>query len=328
MIVSKTPLRVSLFGGGTDYPLFFQDEPGRTISFAISNFCYISFREQSPILGVDYYLRYFETEKCNSVDEIKHPAIRAAFKLFNTRAVELVHQGDLPSRAGLGSSSSFSVGLLNLLNFKKEQAPLPPQELAETAINFEQNIIGEAVGCQDQIVAAYGGMLDVIYNPDRSFVVRQQPLTTAMTSFVSRNCILCFTGSTRNAFEFADQHISTIEKNRKNIREIRQLADIGGALLGDNDEVSPSAIGALLSQQWAIKKALNPGVSTSTVDDIYQIALDNGAYGGKLLGAGGGGFILFVVDAAKKNIVKKALRPLYTTDIAISPEGSIVTNVF
>ena len=328
MIVSKTPLRVSLFGGGTDYPLFFQEEPGRTISFAISSFCYISIQDHSPILGYEYHLRYFQTEKCNSVDEIKHPAIRAAFKAFNTRAVELVHKGDLPSRAGLGSSSSFSVGLLNLLNFRKEQTSLPPQELAQTAINFEQNIIGEAVGCQDQIVAAYGGMLDVMYNPDQSFMVRQKPLTTAMTSFVSQNCILCFTGSTRNAFEFAGRHISTIEKNRHHIREIKQLADIGGDLLRDFDKVSPSEIGALLSQQWAVKKALNPGVSTDTVNEIYQTALDNGAYGGKLLGAGGGGFILFVVDEAKKNIIKEALRPLYTIDIQISAEGSVVAKAF
>jgi D-glycero-alpha-D-manno-heptose-7-phosphate kinase len=328
MIVSKTPLRVSLFGGGTDYPLFFQEEPGRTISFAISSFCYISIQDHAPILGYEYHLRYFKTEKCNSIDEIKHPAIRAAFEVFNIRAVELVHKGDLPSRAGLGSSSSFSVGLLNLLNFRKEQTSLLPQELAQTAINFEQNIIGEAVGCQDQIVAAYGGMLDVIYNPDRSFLVRQQPLTTAVTSFVTRNCILCFSGSTRNAFEFAGRHISTIEKNRHHIREIKQLADIGGDLLRDFDKVSPSEFGALLSQQWAIKKALNPGVSSDTVDEIYQTALNNGAYGGKLLGAGGGGFILFVVDEAKKDIVKEALRPLYTIDIQISAEGSVVAKVF
>mgnify|MGYP001559379409 CR=1 FL=1 len=296
MILTQTPLRVSLFGGATDYPEFFINHPpgGAVLGMAINRFVYAGVQPMHPGQDFKYRIQYSRMEDCLTVNEIKHPAIRAALQYYNiTEPLEFHGFGDMPGRAGLGSSSAFCVGVLKAL---QEHFNLPittPLELAGEAIAFERCLIPETVGCQDQIFAAVGGINFITFNRTG---VRIQPirLSTRRTEELENSLVLVYTGSMRDAHVMAAKQVADVEVNRDQLNNLTELAYAGRNILMCKN-YSLSLLGGLLDKAWTIKMQLNREISNSEINQLYQRGLAYGATGGKLLGAGGGGFLLFFV---------------------------------
>jgi len=304
MIISKTPLRISFFGGGTDYPIWYNEKGGTVISSTIDKYNYITVRHLSNFFDYNYRVRYFRTEVTQSINDIKHPVVReCALFLGIDKHFELVHTSDIPARSGLGSSSSFSVGVLHAFNYFKNVFPTK-QELAANAIHIEQNIIKESVGSQDQVAAAFGGFNKISFSGGNNFQVEPLNLKNEIRSELQNNLLLCFTGFARTASEIAVNQIRDTPKRIKELNDMESLTKEALALLNGG---SLNEFGKLLSIQWKIKKSLNSKISNPEIDQIYESGLKNGALGGKLLGAGGGGFIVFYAPRHSHNRIKKAL---------------------
>ena len=323
MIISRTPFRISLFGGGTDYPKWYLKHGGAVLGTAINKYCYISIRNLPPFFEHRYRIVYSRIELVNDVRDIEHPAVRAALREFPRQAgLELHHDGDLPARSGLGSSSSFTVGLVTALQARNGKM-INPKELAEQVIRIEQDVIGENVGSQDQIWAAYGGTNLITFNIDGSFDVRQIPLSAEYKSELQSHLMLMFTGMTRIASEIAADVISSIDDRETELKEMREMVDEGVKLMS-NEQHSIADLGRLLHQSWLRKRSLTAGITNTIIDEIYETALSAGAYGGKLLGAGGGGFMLFLAPPEAQQKIREQLKSIIQVDIEIGAGGSRV----
>lgn len=306
MINIRTPFRITLFGGGTDYPEWYREFGGKTINATIDKYCYISIRNLPPFFDYKWRLRYFTTEEVSSINEIKHPSIKECLKYFGVKdGMEIVHQGDLPSRSGLGSSSAFTVGMINALSGFQGKI-ITKRNLALTSINIEQNKIGEAVGSQDQVAAAYGGFNYTEFSKANEFAVYPISLKNKNLEKLQRHLLLCFTGLTRNASDIAANQIELTKSKKIDLKDVMAICDEGYKCLSQNYNYI-SEIGRLLDEQWKIKKNLTKLISNNHIDEIYEIGKQNGAIGGKLLGAGGGGFMLFIAEPKDHLKIKKAL---------------------
>lgn len=306
MINVRTPFRISLFGGGTDYPAWYREHGGKTINFCIDKYCYISARDLPPFFGYKWRLRYFKTEEVSILDDIKHPSIKECLKYFNVKdGLEIVHQGDLPSRSGLGSSSAFTVSMIKAITGLQGKA-ITKKKLALAAINIEQNKIGEAVGSQDQVATAYGGFNYTEFSEKNEFSVHPIKSSKENLDKLQKNFLLCFTGLTRNARDVAEAQIKLTRTQKINLNDIMEICDEGYNCLSKKSN-SISDIGRLLVEQWNIKKNLTKLISNKHIDEIYEIGKKNGALGGKLLGAGGGGFMIFVAPPELHSKIKNAL---------------------
>ncbi|MDA9816104.1 kinase [Alphaproteobacteria bacterium] len=306
MINTRTPFRITLFGGGTDYPEWYKEFGGKTINACIDKYCYISIRDLPPFFNYKWRLRYFITEEVSSISEIKHPSIKESLKYFNLKdGLEIVHQGDLPSRSGLGSSSAFTVGMVNAISGFQGKV-ITKRNLALTSINIEQNKIGEAVGSQDQVAAAYGGFNYTEFSKENEFSVTPISLDNKNLEKLQSHLLLCFTGLTRNAAEIAATQIEFTKSKKIDLKDVMAICDEGYKCLSQNYYYI-AEIGRLLDEQWKIKKNLTKLISNSRIDEIYEIGKLNGAMGGKLLGAGGGGFMLFIADPKYHLEIKRAL---------------------
>lgn len=320
MIITRTPFRVSLFGGGTDYPQWYRRNGGSVLGFTINKYCYITLRKLP---------RSFSTSTGSSIRSSSSSRrwtrsnIRGA-RHFKDRGVsagmELHHDGDLPARSGLGSSSSFTVGLLNALH-ALDGRHVTRRQLGEEAIRIEQDVIGEAVGSQDQLWAAYGGLNRIDFNTDGTFAVIPVVMPPERRQRLEGSLMLFFTGFSRFASEVAQKKIDNFGKREANLRSLRATVDEGLAILGDESR-DLDDIGRLLHQGWQIKRELAEGVSTPAIDEIYEAGLAAGAIGGKLLGAGGGGFILFYVPPGRAMKVRERLSNLIHVTFRIEGEGS------
>ncbi len=298
MIISRTPFRVSLFGGGTDYPIWYEKNGGMTISSTINKYAYITVRELPPFFDYKYRIQYHKKEEVSSLEEIKHPVVREAAKFLEiNKGIEMVHNADLPARSGLGSSSTFTVGLLHALYAMKNKM-VAKRELALNAINLEQNIIGEAVGSQDQTIAAFGGFNLIEFNKLKTFQVQEMLISEERRQSLEENLILCFTGFARTAEKIARSQIESTPFKEKELNKIVEITKMAKEII-TNNTISMDELGKLLNEQWLIKKSLTKYISNQPIDDIYDAAISAGAIGGKLLGAGGGGFLIFY--AKKKN---------------------------
>ena len=306
MIISRTPLRISFFGGGTDYPSWYKKNKGLTISTTINKYSYITVRELPPFFKYKHRIQYYLREEVKSFKDIKHPVIREATQLLKIKkGLEIVHNADLPARSGLGSSSTFTVGLLNALNSFQNKM-LTKRELALGAINLEQNIIGEAVGSQDQTIAAFGGFNLIEYDKTRTFQVKEIIIPENRLQRFQENLILCFTGFSRTAEKIAKKQIDGIYGKEGNYHQMVAIANYAlDTIVNENKPLSD--IGKLLNEQWLLKKSLSNSISNPKIDEIYNTAIKAGALGGKLLGAGGGGFMIFY---AKKRHQKKIIESL------------------
>lgn len=323
MIITRAPFRISLFGGGSDYPAWFRRHGGSVLGFAINRYCYISVRRLPPFFEHKHRIVYSFIENVKEISEIKHPVVRAVLTEFGMRdGVEIHHDGDLPARSGLGSSSSFTVGLLQAMH-ALEGRHRGQRELADEAIHIEQNVIGENVGSQDQILAAYGGFNRINFRCDGSYEVEPVILKRNRLRDLQSHFMLIFSGLSRYASEIAAEQIANFDKRTRQVsRMVSLVNEAVGILGGPNRDIRE--IGELLHETWMLKKELAANVSTQTVDDIYQAARAAGATGGKLLGAGGGGFILLFVEPSNQRAVRKALERLIEVDFKIEGSGSRV----
>jgi len=321
MIISRTPFRVSLFGGGSDYPQWYRAHGGAVMGFAINKYCYISLRRLPPFFEHKHRIVYSKIETVAELSEIQHPAVRNVLQEMKVECgVEIHHDGDLPARSGLGSSSSFVVGLLNAL-YALEGRMVSKHQLAEQAIHIEQNVIAEHVGSQDQIWAAYGGMNRIDFLEDGSFQVVPALVKPGRRAALQSHLMLFFTGISRFASLVAEKKIAALEAHTRHIRTMVAMVDESLSILG-NDNTPITQIGTLLGEAWALKRDLTDAVSTPEIDAIYQAAMDAGALGGKLLGAGGGGFMLFFVAPHKQQAVREKLAPLIEVQFDIDHGGS------
>lgn len=321
MIISRTPFRISFFGGGTDYPAFYEEHGGAVLSTAINKYCYITCRYLPPFFNYRYLIRYSRHEVTQTISEIKHPSARECLNFIELEhGVEIQHHADLPAMSGLGSSSSFTVGLLNALYTLKGEMPTKKQ-LALDAIHVEQNRIKENVGSQDQTVASFGGFNKIEFGGSQKVTVYPIILAQDRLHSLEEHLMLFFTGSFRNASDIAVEQIKkTIEKTTE-LKTMLEMVDESLNILCDNKD-RLADFGKLLHESWMLKRALTPHITTSAIDAIYDTALKAGATGGKLLGAGGGGFILFFVRLDFQQKVREELSNLLYVPFKFQNLGS------
>ena len=311
MIISKTPYRLSLFGGGADYPSWFVSNQTKLISAAMANYCYISVKHLPPYFDYANHVIYSKIESVHTFDEIEHPSVRACLKQLQVpNGISITHDGDLPARSGIGSSSSFTVGLINALQTYLGK-PLTTHELALQAIDIEQNIIGESVGVQDQIMAAYGG-IKVLELSGANIKVRDLRIPDSYVEDLEEHIMLGFSGISRLSEVQAKKQVDSI-KEGKSIQTLEAMQKLTNEALRIFEHESSSAIkdiGLLLQEQWNYKRTLTDSVANSDINSIYDAAIQAGAYGGKLMGAGGGGFFMFLAPPDAHQKIKDALKQI------------------
>jgi D-glycero-alpha-D-manno-heptose-7-phosphate kinase len=308
MIISRTPFRISFFGGGTDYPSWFRENGGAVLATSIDKYCYLSCRYLPPFFEHRTRLVYAKVENCRTNSEIQHPSVWQVLQhLGIDRGLEIHHDGDLPARSGIGSSSSFTVGLLHALHALKG-AMVSKEHLARESIHVEQHLLKEVVGCQDQILAAYGGLRHISFLPDGEFLVRPLTMDPSRIQELNAHLMLFYTGIKRTASTIAQSYTSANENRHKQLHMLNDFVEAGLEILHSNRDLTP--FGHLLHEGWKIKRSLSAKVSNPSVDGLYDTARNAGALGGKLTGAGGGGFLLLFVPPDRQASVKAALNRL------------------
>ena len=321
MIISKTPLRISFFGGGTDLPEYFIENKGAVISTTINKFIYhtVSYHPSS-INSSSIKIVYSKVENANNIDEIKHSPFREILKAMEVKDnIEIHVISDLPSFSGLGGSSAFTVGLINCLSIYKK-SKLSKYELTARAHEIERNILAESVGYQDQTAAAYGGINLIEFNNVDDFNVTPINLDEIVLKEFEESLMLFFSGIKRKAQDIESKKISNIKNNIENLNEIKKITYQAYEKLIINNNLE--SFGKMLNDTWNLKKKLETSVSNNIIDEMYTLAIQAGALGGKLLGAGGGGFMLFYVPKDKQDKVKIALKYFHEVDFSFTKKGS------
>jgi D-glycero-alpha-D-manno-heptose-7-phosphate kinase len=321
MIISRAPVRISFFGGGTDYPEYFLNEGGAVLATAIDKYSYIT---ASPFLShlFDYSVRvsYRKVELARQLSDIEHNVYRECLKLCDLdRDIELHAMADLPAFTGLGSSSTFTVCLLHALHSFKGEF-LRPQELAVEAIHVERHILKENVGCQDQVLAAFGGFNLVEFRTENEFVVNRVPLSPQRLAELERRLFLVFTGIRRKASDIVAPQLKRVQENVPALRAMRAMVYEGYDLLTANRPWLE--FGKLLDRAWQAKRTLDGGVSNAEINQMYERGLEAGAWGGKLLGAGGGGFLLLFAPEEAHPKLREAFSDRPTLQVRINAPGS------
>ncbi|OGW84699.1 MAG: kinase [Omnitrophica bacterium RIFCSPLOWO2_01_FULL_45_10] len=320
MIISKTPFRISFFGGGTDYPAWYHNHDGAVLSTSIDKYCYITCRYLPPFFEHKHRIIYSLMEQVKDVSEIRHPAVRGCLKFLNIReGLEIHHDGDLPARTGLGSSSSFTVGLLNAL-YALKGIMISKENLAQDAIHVEQDMLKENVGSQDQIAAACGGFNIIRFYGKNKFRVDPVTINVRRLNELQDNLMLFFTGFSRYASDIAAEQVRVTPRRTKEMKEMLQM--VSKAIEVINGRAYLSELGKLMHESWQIKRGLTKRITTQMIDEIYAQARQAGAVGGKLLGAGGGGFMLFYVKRGDQNKVKDRLKRLLHVPFRFENLGS------
>lgn len=320
MIFNRTPYRISFFGGGTDYPSWYLKNGGSVLSTSINKYCYITCRVLPPFFEHKLRIVYSKMEQCRHLNEIKHPAVREILRFLNIdQGLEIHHDGDLPARSGMGSSSAFTVGLLHALYAHQGIMPSKKQ-LALESIHIEQNMIKETVGSQDQICAAYGGLNLIQFSSHGDFEVQPMTLSNQRTEELNSHLMLFYTGIRRTASEIAKGYVEDIHCNCKLLMQIQKMVDMGVDILTGTSGICD--FGQLLHEAWMVKRKLSKHVSNPTVDDLYARARQAGAIGGKITGAGGGGFLLLFVHPSNQNQVREALAEIIHVPFSFDNQGS------
>ncbi len=317
MRIVQTPFRVSLFGGGTDVRNFFNKEGGQVLGFSIDKYSYVTVRNLAPFYDHSIRLSYSKVERCNSTNEIVHPLIKAALENLQLNNIEIHHDSDLPGRSGVGSSSSFAVGLAHSLYAYKGYT-ITKKILADKAIFWERDYLKEKGGYQDQLLSAYGGFNHIKFNLDGTYEVKKFKINKDLYSKFREQSLMCYVPNQRLSYLNSVENHLDEKKTIDNLRKIKNTVDIAIKLFQSSDV---NNIGNLLDQSWQYKRKI-PNVSNKIIDEIYEKAINNGAIGGKLLGAGKGGFMFFICKEGSKANLVKALEPLITLDVNIENEGS------
>ena len=324
MIITRTPFRISFFGGGTDFPAWYRENGGAVLSTTIDKYCYVHCRRLPPFFDFKHKTVFFsKQETFNNIDEIQHPAVREVYRFMDVRdGLVMQHDGDLPSHSGLGSSSAFTVGLLHAL-YALQGKMVTKKRLALEAIHIEQEMIKEAVGSQDQVAVAFGGFNKIIFSAHQNIEVNPITIGANKIRLLQDHLMLFFTGFARFAQEIEEDKIKQLNKRCRELKSlhamVNQAINILNRETGDIDD-----FGRLIHEGWICKKALSNKVSNGNIDEIYEAAIKAGATGGKILGAGGGGFILFFVKPELQARVKEALRKLLYVPFRFDTLGSQV----
>ena len=320
MIITRTPFRISFFGGGTDYPTWYEKHGGATLSTTIDKYCYITVRHLPPFFEVKNRIVWSKIELVDSHDEIEHPSVRETLKhLGIDKGVEVHHAGDLPARSGLGSSSSFTVGLLHALHVLLSK-PITKMGLAKDAIHIEQNLIKECVGSQDQMAAAFGGLNKFTFSKSGELSAEPVALSDERSQELQKHLMLVFTGMARTASEVAQEQVKTTHEKEGELKAMQAMVDRAIDILKSEEDVKE--FGRLLHETWMIKRGLTGKITNSKVDSIYDKARGAGAIGGKLLGAGNGGFMLLFVPPEKQAAVRAMLKDLVIVPFRFEDGGS------
>jgi len=320
MIISRTPFRISFFGGGTDYPDWFRTHGGAVLATTINKYCYISCRYLPPFFAHKIRVVYSLIENCQDVAEIRHPAVREVLRYLSIgKGVEIHHDADLPARSGMGSSSAFTVGLLHALHALKGQIPTVRQ-LSSESIYVEQELLKEAVGCQDQVLAAHGGFNHITFPRSGDVTVRPMTLSLERMTELNAHLMLFFTGVHRTASDVARTYAQNLETKDTALQAMYQMVDQGIGILNGADDLE--RFGLLLHDAWLVKRSLSARISSDFVEQLYEEARAAGAIGGKLLGAGGGGFLLLFVRPRDQHRVRERLHRLIYVPIRFEFSGS------
>lgn len=324
MVITKTPFRVSFFGGGTDYPLWYEKNGGAVLSTTINKYCYITCRYFPPFFDFNYQIRYTEQEHVKTIAEIRHPSVRACLLFAKVKErIEMQHNSDLPAMSGLGSSSAFTVGFLHAIYTLEGRALVSKMQLAKDAIHVEQDVIKENVGSQDQVAAAFGGFNKVEFGRSKEIWVSPVAVAPLTIKALQDHLMLFFTGFARNASEIAAEQIKNIGDKEKELQamaamvpEAIKILQAGVGRLKD--------FGRLLGESWEIKRRLSSRITNQHVDDMYNAARSAGALGGKLLGAGGGGFMLIFAEPEAQQKIKEKLGKFLHVPFRFENDGSRV----
>jgi D-glycero-alpha-D-manno-heptose-7-phosphate kinase len=313
---------MSFFGGGTDYPAWYRENRGAVLATTINKYCYISCRYLPPFFEHKSRIIYSKMEQVKRNSDIQHPSVRACLEYMKiNEGLEIHHDGDLPARTGLGSSSSFTVGLINALGALKGNI-ISKMDLAQKAIYVEQDLLKENVGSQDQISAAFGGFNLIEFNGDHRFKVQPITIDQKRLEMLQDNLLLFFTGFSRYASEIAEEQIRRMPDNKKELKEMFGMVSEAIEILESRSDIS--RFGKLLHQSWKLKRRLSALITTKVIDQIYSEAMSAGAIGGKLLGAGGGGFILFHAEPGKHKKIRERLKKLLYVPFKFENFGSQV----
>ncbi len=321
MIISRTPFRISFFGGGTDYPVWYNEHGGSVLATSINKYCYITLRYLPPCFDYKHRIVYSKQETVKNISEIQHPSVRETLRFINLdRGIEIHHDGDLPARTGLGSSSAFTVGLLNALYALKGKM-VTKRQLALETIHIEQNRIKENVGSQDQTTAAFGGFNKIEFGGEQHIQVQPITLNAEKNQLLQDHLMLFFTGFARRASEIAGEQIKKTPEKKNELKKMSEMVDEAISILnGNNSNITD--FGKLMHETWMIKRSLTNKITNPLIDKIYDTAVKAGALGGKLLGAGGGGFILFFVKPELQPKVKEKLKNLLYVPFKFENLGS------
>ena len=307
MIITKTPFRMSFFGGGTDMESFFMENGGAVLSTTFDKYCYVNVRHLPRFFDYSTELSYAKIERVTDVNDIQHPAIREAMKMLDMHEIRLTYEADLPARSGLGTSSSFAVGMINAFYALKGKYE-DKKKLADAAIYLERELCKEAGGWQDQIAASYGGFNRINFNSD-GYEVLPLIINPERKRQLNNNLMMFFTGFTRFSSDVQKANASNKADKVNQLKEMLALVDEAEKVLVDKQS-DLDEFGRLLDHTWRIKRKTGNTVSTNSIDELYDKGLKAGALGGKLLGAGGGGFLVFYVEPDKQEKVKKAMEDL------------------
>jgi D-glycero-alpha-D-manno-heptose-7-phosphate kinase len=321
MIITRTPFRISFFGGGTDYPVWYRENGGAVLSSTINKYCYISTRYLPPFFDYAYRIRYSVREETKTIPEIRHPSVRECLKALDVaKGIEMVHTSDIPAQSGIGSSSSFTVGFLNTL-YALTGKMVTKRQLAMKAIDIEQNVIKENVGSQDQVAATFGGFNKIEFGGPKEFYVYPITIGTEKTEHLQQCLMLYFTGFSRNASDVAGEQIRITPSKKIELKLMAEMVDEAIGILNGKAEGFRD-FGKLLHETWKIKRGLTNLISNDILDEMYETAIRAGALGGKLLGAGGGGFLLLFALPEDQPKVREAMKRLLYVPFRLESLGS------
>jgi D-glycero-alpha-D-manno-heptose-7-phosphate kinase len=321
MIITRTPFRVSFFGGGTDYPVWYEQHGGAVLSTTIDKYCYITCRRYPPFFEHKVRMVWSKIELVKQAEELEHPTAREVLKFLNIdRNIEIHHAADLPAQSGLGASSSFTVGLLNALHTLLGQKTTKSQ-LASEATHIEREKVGDSVGSQDQAAAAFGGFNKIVFRPDHQLQVIPVAINADVLAGLQQRLMLFFTGISRSASEVAAAQIKSTPQKERELATMHSMVDQGVSYL-ENGRFDD--FGKMLHEAWQLKRGLSTLITNSSIDDLYAAARSAGATGGKLLGAGGGGFMLLYADPSAHAAVRLKLAKFLHVPFQFEQEGSRV----
>lgn len=319
MILIRTPFRISFFGGSTDYPAWCNYNPGAVLSTTINKYCYLMLRNFPPFFDYKYRIRYRITEKRKRLNDIVHPTVRECLKFTNIdKGIEIVHTADIPARSGIGSSSAFTVCLLHGLYALKGEM-ISKRKLASDAIHVEQDIIGENVGCQDQVACSFGGLNRIEFFKNSGFEVEKLPFKEEILTQLENHIMMFFVGFPRTSSEIAGRYVCSLLKKEKVLKKMYDMVDVGISLIRTSNFIE---FGRLLNESWDLKKKISNEISNRNINEVYDITIKEGALGAKLCGSGGGGFLMVFAEDDKQEQIKKALKKFLYVPIKFDFLGS------